>query len=116
MLTEIITNLLNLGKKRILALTFSNKAAEEISERIEQNIDEELNDNVIVGTIHSFCLDLVMNRGNLIGLPSGLFFFESVADKLKIMKKVAYKIPGLRNEILKSTVKSNIKKLFKTNK
>ncbi|MCY9002868.1 ATP-dependent helicase [Peribacillus frigoritolerans] len=109
-LTERITNLLNIGKKRVLALTFSNKAAEEISERIEQNIEEELNDNVLVGTIHSFCLDVVMNRGNLIGLPSGLVIFESDADKLEIMKKVSYEIPELRYEILKSTGKGNILK------
>lgn len=109
-LTERITNLLDLGKKRILALTFSNKAAEEISERIKQNIDEDLHDNVLVGTIHSFCLDVVMNRGNLIGLPNGMVIFESDADKLEIMKKVAYEIPELRNEIIDSNGKSNILK------
>ncbi|QDZ94599.1 ATP-dependent helicase [Bacillus altitudinis] len=95
-LTERITNLMNIGKKKILALTFSNKAAEEISERIEQTIDDELNDNVLVGTIHSFCLDVVMNRGNLIGLPSGLVLFEAESDKLEIMKRVANEIPELR--------------------
>ena len=111
-LTERITNLLNIGKKRILALTFSNKAAEEISERIEQSIDEELHDNVLVGTIHSFCLDVVMNRGNLIGLPNGLVIFESDVDKLEIMKRIAYEIPELRNEILMSNGKSNILKNY----
>ena len=111
-LTERIANLLNIGKKKILALTFSNKAAEEISERVEQNIDEELHDNVLVGTIHSFCLDVVMNRGNLIGLPSGLVIFESDADKLEIMKRVAYEIPGVSKGIERSNGKSNILKTY----
>lgn len=111
-LTERITNLLGLGKKRILALTFSNKAAEEISERIQQNIDEELHDNVLVGTIHSFCLDVVMNRGNLIGLPNGLVIFESEADKLEIIKKVVNEMPGLRNEIMESNSKKNLLKNY----
>ena len=111
-LTERIANLLNIGKKKILALTFSNKAAEEISERVEQNIDEELVDNVLVGTIHSFCLDVVLNRGNLIGLPSGLVIFESDADKLEIMKRVAYEIPGVSKGIERSNGKSNILKIY----
>ncbi|WP_316572943.1 ATP-dependent helicase [Neobacillus sp. YIM B06451] len=111
-LTERITNLLNLGKKRILALTFSNKAAEEISERVKQNIDEELHDNVLVGTIHSFCLDVVMNRGNLIGLPNGLVIFESDVDKLEIMKRVANEITELRNGTLNSSGKSNMLKSY----
>ncbi|GIN41168.1 ATP-dependent helicase [Heyndrickxia oleronia] len=109
-LTERITNLLNLGKKKILALTFSNKAAEEISERIERNIDEELHDNVLVGTIHSFCLDVVMNRGNLIGLPSDLVIFESDTDKLEIMKKVVIEMPELKNSFLESPGKGNVLK------
>ena len=111
-LTERITNLLNIGKKKILALTFSNKAAEEISERVEQNIDEKLHDNVLVGTVHSFCLDVVMNRGKLIGLPSGLVIFESDADKLEIMKRVAYETPEVSNEIERSNGKRNILKTY----
>lgn len=111
-LTERITNLLNMGKKKILALTFSNKAAEEIFERVEKNIDEEFLDNVHVGTIHSFCLDVVMNRGKLIGLPSGLVVFESDADKLEIIKRVAYEIPEVSNGIKESNGKSNILKTY----
>ena len=45
-------------RTKILALTFSNMAAEEMRTRIEESpdIDERI-DNVTVGTIHSFCLD-----------------------------------------------------------
>ncbi|MFC4321329.1 ATP-dependent helicase [Litchfieldia salsa] len=111
-LTERITNLLTLGKKRVLALTFSNKAAEEISERIEQNLDEEKHDDVLVGTVHSFCLDVVMNRGNLIGLPNGLVIFESDVDKLEIMKRVINENPEFRNRIFHTNGKSNILKTY----
>lgn len=98
-LTERIINLLNQNKKRILALTFSNKAAEEIKERIESRITEDLQEQVYVGTIHSFCLDVVTNRGNLIGLPSGMVIFESEADKISILKKVFSQTPDLNNII-----------------
>ncbi|WP_010170116.1 UvrD-helicase domain-containing protein [Bacillus coahuilensis] len=109
-LTERIINLLHLNKKRILALTFSNKAAEEISERIEQNLTEDVFEDVFVGTIHSFCLDVVMNRGNLIGLPSGMVLFESEADKMAILKRVFSEIPEVKNQFLGTSDKGKILK------
>lgn len=109
-LTERIINLLNQNKKRILALTFSNKAAEEIKERIEKKIDEDLQEKVYIGTIHSFCLDVVLNRGNLIGLPSGLVIFEAEADKISILKKVFIEMPGLRDQFIEFSNDKNILK------
>ena len=54
---------------KILALTFSNNAAEEMRTRIQEDSDlEDLCDNVSIGTIHSFCLDMVQSRGYLIGI------------------------------------------------
>lgn len=111
-LTERVTNLLNIGKRKILALTFSNKAAEEISERVQHNIDEELHENILVGTIHSFCLDVVLNRGNLIGLPNGMVIFESEADKLEIMKKVINEIPEISQEFYVSNEKHAMLKRY----
>lgn len=117
-LTERIINLLSQNKKRILALTFSNKAAEEIKERIESKITEDLQEQVYVGTIHSFCLDVVTNRGNLIGLPSGMVIFESEADKISILKKVFSQTPDLNNIIgvndwEENIIKNCLKKISK---
>lgn len=73
-------------RTKILALTFSNMAAEEMSSRIQEDQNlEELIDNVTVGTIHSFCLDLVQTRGYLIGLPSNLTLFENLDDRKKVL-------------------------------
>ena len=73
-------------RTKILALTFSNMAAEEMRTRIEESpdIDERI-DNVTVGTIHSFCLDLVQTRGYLIGLSSNLMLFENLDDRKKVL-------------------------------
>lgn len=111
-LTERIINLLNLNRKRVLALTFSNKAAEEILERLKTQDNEELIDNVYVGTIHSFCLDVVMNRGNLIGLPSGLTLFENDSDRIEILKKVVNEMPDIKEEIGSSDLNHNTVKSF----
>ena len=87
-LTQRMANIINKRKGRVLALTFSNKAAEEISERISEQVLEDSISRVQIGTIHSFCLDIVTNKGNLIGLPSGLSIIEEQKDKLELVKKV----------------------------
>lgn len=107
-LTERIINLLNLDKKRILALTFSNKAAEEITERLRLTVDEDRFEDVFVGTIHSFCLDVVMNRGKLIGLPSGLTLFENDADRIEILKRVFAEMPQLKESISQMDDEKNL--------
>lgn len=89
-LIERIKKLLHTKKRsKILALTFSNLAAEEMKQRLEEDKDvEELMDNVTVGTIHSFALDLVQRRGNLVGLDEGLTIFENTADRVKLLRDV----------------------------
>ncbi|WP_060203873.1 ATP-dependent helicase [Sporosarcina koreensis] len=86
-LTQRIANIIEKRKGKVLALTFSNKAAEEISERVKEQIAEEDFERVEVGTIHSFCLDVVTNKGNQIGLPSGLALIENEKDKLELLKR-----------------------------
>lgn len=98
-LTERIINLLNLGKKRILALTFSNKAAEEIKERVEDRIGEEYESKVYIGTIHSFCLDIINEKGNLIGLPTGLTIFENEADRFAILRDAINESAEIYNQL-----------------
>ena len=86
--TERISDLIEHEKGSVVALTFSNKAAEEISERIATKLSIENQGRVEVGTIHSFCLDIVTNKGNQIGLPSNLTILNSSKDKIEILKKI----------------------------
>lgn len=89
-LIERIKHLL-LSKKRckILALTFSNLAADEMKNRLKEDSQiSDLTENVNVGTIHSFCLDLIQDRGNLIGLNNDLMIFENISDQLSILRDV----------------------------
>lgn len=89
-LIERIKRLL-LSRKRckILALTFSNLAAEEMKQRLNSDQEvEELIENVNIGTIHSFALDLVQRRGNLVGLSEELTLFESDIDRQRMLRDV----------------------------
>lgn len=102
-LIERIKKLL-LSKKRckILALTFSNLAAEEMKQRLEEDkAVEEYIDNVTVGTIHSFALELVQRRGNLLGLQEELTLFENNTDRQKMLREVFLKDVEFKS-ILKS--------------
>lgn len=87
-LIERIKHLINNSKRvKVLALTFSNMAADEMKTRLNEDYSFEDNVNrVSVGTIHSFCLDLVQSRGNLIGLNPNIVLFENEDDKKTILK------------------------------
>lgn len=98
-LTERIVKLLEEGKRgeRVLAITFSNKAANELRERLLQfYTQEELNDHVYVGTVHNFCMELVLQRGSSIGLPDDLHIFESFEDRFEIFKNALDSVPQMK--------------------
>ena len=95
---ERIKNLLKSQKRtKILALTFSNMAAEEMKSRIEEDIEiSDLVENVTIGTIHSFCLDLVQNKGYMIGLSNSLVLYENLDDRKKILEDAIIKSSKLK--------------------
>ena len=74
-LTERVRHLLEVRKirSRILALTFTNKAAEEMRQRLRGV--PVLSERAYIGTIHSFCQSLIEAHGNVIGYSKGKFFF-----------------------------------------
>lgn len=66
-------------------------AAEEMKTRIEEDVEiSDLIDNVTIGTIHAFCLDLVQNKGYMIGLSDSLVLFESLDDRKKILEDIIH--------------------------
>lgn len=109
-LIERIKCLLSSSKRgKVLALTFSNLAADEIKERLsEDHAFEEQLDRVTAGTIHSFCLDLVQSRGNLIGLDSDMVLFESEDDRKTVLKDVFLENQELKNFLTQQQDKNRI--------
>jgi superfamily I DNA/RNA helicase len=55
---------------QILALTFTNKAAKEMRERINALIDRKSVGEVQVVTFHGFCLNVLRDHGEQLNLPS----------------------------------------------
>ena len=111
-LTERIVRTLSQSKRgeRVLAITFSNKAANELRERLLQSYTEsQLNDLVYVGTVHNFCMEIVLQRGSAIGLPEDLHIFESVEDRFEIFRTALDNVPQMKAKYLNQEGKVNSK-------
>ena len=111
-LTERIKKLTSKLKKgeKILAITFSNKATEELKDRLISSLGKQkLDEYTYIGTIHSFCLDIVTSRGSVIGLPDELHICESYNDRLHIFKEAIESIPSFKTEYLSEDAKENQK-------
>lgn len=91
-LTERVRYLLNKSKKKVLALTFTNKAGEEIKERLNDIF--EIEKRVFVGTFHSFCHHILENHGNLIGFSKMPHIFEDEADRIELVSQAIQQSPS----------------------
>ena len=74
---------------RILALTFTNKAAQEMSERILNGI-EDVNHRLYVGTFHSFCSEVLRNHGSYVGVKSDFDIYSSNDDLNDVIEDICH--------------------------
>jgi|SRR5665648_30987 len=91
-LTERVRHLLKKTNKKVLALTFTSKAGEEIKERLSDILDIEK--RVFVGTFHGFCQFMLENHGNLIGLSKMPHIFEDETDRLELIEQAIKQTPS----------------------
>lgn len=84
-------------RSRILALTFTNKAAAEMKERLADIPD--LGERAYIGTIHSFCQSLLDAYGNLIGFAQPPAILERDNDRIALLEEVFQNNPELKEEL-----------------
>jgi len=82
-LTYRIAHLLSHGIRpgSILALTFTNKAAGEMKERIGKLVGEDLAKNLWMGTFHSIFARILRIEGHLLGYPSSYTIYDKTDSK-----------------------------------
>ncbi|HVS12498.1 MAG TPA: UvrD-helicase domain-containing protein [Thermoanaerobaculia bacterium] len=69
---------------RIAGVTFTNKAATEMRERVEKLLGGP--NEVFLGTFHRFALRLLRRYGERVGLPRGFAILDT-SDQLAVMKR-----------------------------
>jgi len=88
-LTYRIAHLLKQGVRpsTILALTFTNKAAREMKERISSEVGENTARYLWMGTFHSVFARMLRTEHEVLGYPSNFTIYDS-ADSKSLIKTV----------------------------
>ncbi|WP_170585722.1 ATP-dependent helicase [Ruegeria arenilitoris] len=89
-LTTRIAHLLNTGRARpseILAVTFTNKAAREMKERVGRLLGQPAEGMPWLGTFHSICVKLLRRHAELVGLKSNFTILDT-DDQLRLLKQL----------------------------
>ncbi|MCF7785976.1 MAG: UvrD-helicase domain-containing protein [Prosthecobacter sp.] len=88
-LTARISYMVNEGinPKNILSVTFTNKAANEMRERVKGMVRDGLGKKVVVGTFHAFCVRLLREFAAHVGYKNN-FAIYSQGEQESLLKRV----------------------------
>lgn len=71
---------------RILALTFTTKAGDEMRERVEALVPG-LTDRTFIGTFHSFCAQILRQHGSHIGIKPDFGIYDQDEDRRELLRE-----------------------------
>ncbi|WP_433708696.1 ATP-dependent helicase [Paenibacillus illinoisensis] len=72
---------------RVLGLTFTNKAADEMRDRVHRMLPDEKN-RLFLGTFHGFCASVLRNHGSYINVSPNFTIYSDSKDLNEILKEV----------------------------
>ena len=105
----------NVKPWNILAITFTNKAANEMKQRIENLVGGQATNDMWIGTFHSICVRILRKFIDRIGFDSSFIIFDAsdqkalvkqclkelnIDDKLFTDRSVLSEISNAKNEML----------------
>lgn len=91
--------------KNILAVTFTNKAAREMRERVEEMVGRKAAKGMVIATFHSLCVRILKANIERLGYKKN-FSIYSASDQQQLVRRL------LRDEIADSTGKDAEKVLW----
>jgi len=71
--------------RRIMAVTFTNKAAREMEARLRRLLRGSV-DDLTIGTFHAICARILRREGKAIGVNSGFVIYDS-EDQISLLKR-----------------------------
>lgn len=90
---KFLINELKVNPSSLLVITFTRKAANELKDRLFEDIPKNIINEMQISTIHSFCLDFLKKRGNVTNLIDD----DSGEKRRLFIQKYKYKL-GFKNE------------------
>lgn len=102
--------------KEIAAVTFTNKAAREMRERVAHSIGKEQSKGLTISTFHTLGFEILKREHKLLGFKSGMTLFdehdqlallkhllpENVAEDKDLLKALISTISNWKNDLLSS--------------
>jgi DNA helicase-2/ATP-dependent DNA helicase PcrA len=73
---------------RILAVTFTNKAAQEMRSRLERLLSPEIARDLWAGTFHATCAKLLRRHGEAVGLSRNFVIYDSSDQKQVVTRAI----------------------------
>lgn len=110
--TRVITNKIaylvqNCGYKarNIAAVTFTNKAAREMKERVGQTLGKSESKGLMVSTFHTMGLNIIRREYKALGLKAGFSLFDD-QDQMALLKELTEKQLDGDKDLLRSLLSS----------
>jgi ATP-dependent DNA helicase UvrD/PcrA len=72
---------------QILAVTFTNKAAKEMAERVKRLLPDQATEGIMLGTFHSICARILRREAEHLPIQSNFVIFDT-DDQERIVKNV----------------------------
>ena len=108
--TRVITNKIahlvqncDYSAKNIAAVTFTNKAAREMKERVSQTLGRKEARGLMVSTFHSLGLDIIKREYKTLGMKAGFTLFDD-QDTLALLKELTEKQLQEDMDLLKALI------------
>jgi DNA helicase-2/ATP-dependent DNA helicase PcrA len=108
-----VINALNVRPHRILAVTFTNKAAREMEARVKKLLDQDLK-GIWLGTFHAICARILRREADLLPFDSNFVIFDEDDQQALVKRAIKelnldeklYRASSVQNAI--STAKNNL--------